>query len=213
MSQLKECYEEEMKRLESMLTYPWHDQKFYASWLAQSYYYTRRGTRILLLAASHFNLDATQLHRRFIDHAREEKGHELLAVRDVVDLGQSVEQIGEYASTQAFYRAQYFTIQHQAPEVLFGWILVLEGMAITWGKMIRDRVVSSGKQIPTRFLDIHVDEDPDHVDKAFEVLKAPSVARFEREICENMAASTEQYLFILDQCRMKSEALILKATA
>lgn len=64
-------YKTEMTKLEQILTYPWHDLNFYSCWLAQSFFYTSRSTRLLLMAAAHAGMDQSVLHRRYaIQHQK-----------------------------------------------------------------------------------------------------------------------------------------------
>ena len=71
---VSEQYKKVMTGLEDIMKYPWHDLGFYSCWLAQSYFYTSRSTRLLLMASAHTGLDKPVLHRRYALHAGEEKG-------------------------------------------------------------------------------------------------------------------------------------------
>lgn len=205
---LKQKYDESIARLRGVLDYPWDNPEFYAAWLTQSYYYSRRVTRILLMASAHASMAASKLHRRMSIHAGEEKGHELLAERDVKDLGYTVEGIGEFPTTRGFYTTQYFTIQHVSPESLFGWIMPLEGLAIHYGRFVLERV-KANPTAPTRFWDIHVDEDPDHVDSAFAAVEGFSQEHIE-QICANMDFTVDMYFSILDKCKAFAESAKLR---
>jgi len=199
VKELRAKYDESIERLGLMLDYPWDSPEFYAAWLTQSYYYSRRVTRILLLASANSTMEQQKVHRRMMTHASEEKGHELLAERDVKDLGYDVQSIGEFSVTRGFYATQYFTIEHVSPESLFGWILPLEGLAIHYGKEIWNRV-KSNTSAPTRFLDVHVNEDPDHVGSAFSTVNGMS-AEHHAQICANMDFTVNTYFSILKNCR------------
>lgn len=196
---LKRKYDQSMDQLRGILDFPWHNREFYGAWLAQSYFYSRRVTRMLLLASAHTSLAKSKLHRRLATHASEEKGHDLLAERDIKDLGLDLQKIGEFPITKAFYGYQYFTIQNVSVESFFGWILVLEGLAITWGKEIL-RLVREAKSAPTRFLDIHVHEDPSHVSSAFDAVTNFDAACMP-DLTANMGLTVDMYYQILCACK------------
>lgn len=196
---LKKKYDECIERLGVITEYPWHEPAFYAAWLTQSYYYSRQVTRILLMASAHSPLENNLMHKRFDVHAGEERGHEALAERDVKDLGFDVKKIGEFPVTTGFYSTQYHIIQHISPEALFGWILPLEGIAIHYGKAVAEKAAKK-PGTPSRFFNVHVDEDPDHVESAFSVVKNfPPEAQ--EQVVRNMEFTVDMYIRILDCCR------------
>ena len=205
-------YKSVMKELEAMLSYPWQDPAFYAAWLTQSYYYTSKSTRLLLMAAARCEMNQPQLHRRFATHAGEEKGHDLLAIRDVKDLGYSVEQIGEFPITTAFYATQFHKIQSEPVDSFMGWILPLEGVAIEFGAKIRAKVKEGKSQLPSRFLDVHVDEDPDHMVSAFKVVEGLPKEKH-AGLLQNMELTKDLYLSMLDECQKRSSKLLLPLKA
>lgn len=200
MSPLRKKYDEAMQNFSRVLEYPWHDKHFYAAWCAQTYFYSRHVTRILLLAAAHTDMGSPALHKRFSAHSGEEKGHEVLAKNDAKDLGYDVQEIGEFPVTRGFYAHQYYTIEHVNSEALFGWILALEGLAMVHGKKWAKTIKASNSQAPTRFVDVHTDEDPGHVEAAFNVV-AGFDAKHTPEIINNMKFTVEMYFQILNRCQ------------
>lgn len=197
---IQEKYEQKMKEFSFIMDYPWHDEKFYAAWLAQTYYYACHGPRILTMAAAHTPMDNNRLFRRFFEHAREEMGHETLAERDMQGIGYKPSDVGEFPVTQAFYQTQYHTIEHNGSGSLFGFILALEGAALVWGDKIRKAVQAGHPNYPVKFLDVHVEHDPDHVDKAFDILKlVPNM--HEKDIMVGMDFTVELYRQILASCK------------
>ncbi len=202
---LKEKYEQAMREYRGVLEYPWHSAEFYAAWCAQTYYYTSHNTRILLLASAHTPMKMPALHRRFAAHSGEEKGHEVLAERDAKSLGFDVQKIGEFPVTRSFYATQYYTIAHIGVEALFGFILALEGLANEHGREWIKKI-KQNSNFPTSFLDVHADEDPDHVEKAFDQIKDfdPSTAQ---DILVNLDFTVKTYYKILDACRDYANSL------
>src|SRR5215470_14775595 len=119
---------------------PWHDKAIYGAFLAQTYYYVNHSTRLLALAASRFQASEERIHRRFIRHATEEMSHEILALRDLKNLGLSLESYHEFPSTRAFYQTQYYMIEHVSPWSFWGYILMLEGLAVSEGAWLYDEI-------------------------------------------------------------------------
>lgn len=195
---VKEKYQEVLRELETMLSYPWEKPEFYAAWLAQSYYYTSRSSRLLLMASAHCDLTQNILHRRFSIHATEEKGHDRLALRDMNELGFDLKDIPELPITTAFYSSQFYKVQNESPESLMGWVLPLEGIAVEFGRSIRDRLKTQDR--PTRFLDIHVDEDSEHVLNAFKSIQDLDNS-CQTRVLQNMDFTKALYLGILNECQ------------
>ncbi len=203
---LSKSYQEAMSKLSTIMEYPWHDLNFYSCWLAQSYFYTSRSTRLLLMAASHATMEQSALHRRFAIHATEEKGHELLAVRDLKDLGWDIQTIGEFPMTTAFYATQFYKVQNQSSQLLMGWVLPLEGVAVEYGEKIRDAVKKHHPKASTRFLDIHIGEDEAHVAEAIKAIE--TIPKEEMPgIINNIETTADMYLRVLDQCKEKAALL------
>ena len=74
-------------------SFAWTDRAAYAGWLAQTYYYVRHSTRLLAAAAARFphGRAGDTMHHRFGAHIGEEKRHELLCVRDLQALGETLD--------------------------------------------------------------------------------------------------------------------------
>src|ERR1700733_16022871 len=114
MKKFKQVYKDEMKSLKSCAeTFPWEDPRAYAFWLGQTYYFARITTRLLIMAGAHFDYSLQQLHLRFIDHAKEERGHEKILIQDLKALDSNIERIPELTSTAGLYQSQFYWIQHQ----------------------------------------------------------------------------------------------------
>jgi hypothetical protein len=151
-------------------SFPWENTEAYVSWLAQTLEYASYATRILALTGGHFPLHQTALAARFFQHATEEKGHDKLLFSDAKALGYELANIPLLAEAEAFHKSLYFWIYQGRPAVIMGWILLLEGFAIRRGPAIYARAEKAYGRKPTSYLRVHTEEDPDHVDKAFEVL-------------------------------------------
>lgn len=192
-----------VERLSAALErFPWEERAAYADWLAQTYFYVRHSTRLLAAAAARFSFDprGDALHHRFGAHIGEEKKHEKLAEHDLKELGRSIGEMREHASTRMFYETQYYKIEHQHPIALFGYILPLEAVGPACGPRILERIAGAHGPKSASFLRLHATEDVDHLEKAFEMLAdVPSAERVFIE--ENLVQSTHAYVGMLSQIR------------
>jgi hypothetical protein len=182
--------------------FPWEDRAVYADWLAQTYFYVRHSTRLLAASAARFSFDprGDALHHRFGAHIGEEKKHEKLAEHDLKELGRSIREMKERASTRMFYETQYYKIEHQHPIALFGYILPLEAVGPACGPRILERIAGAHGPKSASFLKLHATEDVDHLDKALEMLA--DVPQGERTfIEENLVQSTHAYIGMLNEIR------------
>lgn len=180
--------------------FPWTSRRAYGDWLAQTYYYVRHSTRLLAAAAARFPLDerGSALHYRFAAHIGEEKRHEQLALHDLQQLGFTLAEFGERHTTRMFYEPQYFKVEHQAPSVLFGYILPLEAIAATQGKFISAAVSQAFGPKCDAFLKVHGEDDVEHLEKALRILE--TVPADEQElVSQNLSQSTFAYCQILEE--------------
>jgi hypothetical protein len=199
---------------QSIDRFPWHEEKAYADWLAQTFYYVRHSTRLLAASAARFPYDGpgNALHHRFSAHMAEENKHELLALHDLRAIGQSVESWPERPATRMFYEPQYFKIEHADPIALFGYILPLEAIAPLQGKLVADKVTAAFGPKCASFLKVHAADDVDHLEKAFaEIAKLDAERR--RMIEENMVQTTYAYSALLADIRHGLAATTMSTSA
>lgn len=201
---MKTAFKNEMSALsELMIHLPWENRKFYTSFLTQTYYFVQHSTRLLALAAAHASLDEDSLHRRYSAHIAEEKGHEKIALNDLKKLG--VENLAAKSiAAKNMYETQYFKIEREHPASLFGYILALEGVASLICPLFIAKVYSAHGTDASKFLKLHVEEDPDHVDKALEVI-ASLPSELQKLIQDNMNQSTRNYRSLLEECIIQSQ--------
>lgn len=178
---------------------PWQEKAVYGAFLAQTNYYVSHSTRLLALAASRFEFSEEQTHRRFIKHATEEMSHEILALRDLKNLGLSLDQYPEFPSTRAFYQTQYYMIEHVSPWSFWGYILMLEGLALAKGTWLFNEVRQHHGEKAGSFLKVHAAEDVGHMAEAEKALQ--SLPERERPVvAEQIANSCYYYSAMLSQC-------------
>lgn len=162
---------------EGIRNYPWDNKRAYAEFLAQTYYYICHSTRLLAASASRFSQEDQGMHKRFLHHTDEENSHELLALRDLQKLGYSIKDFPELAQTRILYEVQYYKIEHLDPAALMGYILALETLAGKDFKWLKEKVTGLYGKECAKFIQVHADEDPDHIEKALEVIEKLDVGR------------------------------------
>jgi pyrroloquinoline quinone (PQQ) biosynthesis protein C len=186
--------------------FPWTKRAAYMGWLAQTYHYVRHSTRLLAAAAARFPLTrpGDALHVRFGAHIGEEKRHELLCVRDIQALGGSIDACPELPTTRMFYEPQYYKVEHQAPSALLGYILPLEVIAPQSGARIIEQVSAAFGKKSANFLQVHAQEDVEHVQRALGLLDAlPNTERLLIE--ENMKQTALGYVNMLAAIARQAE--------
>lgn len=204
MKNLKDVFNERMKSLGPVIREtPWEDPKVYAQWLAQTWYFVKESTRLLNLCGAYMPQEFEGLHNRFIDHAKEEQGHATILLRDLKGLGEDVVHFEEYEETSAFYQSQYYLIHHKNPLEFFGYILLLEGVAVGHGEEIFERVKDIHGRKSVNFLQIHGAEDPDHLEKAMKQLEEMT-GETQLRIIENFHKSAFFYERIMQRIALSS---------
>lgn len=134
-----------------------------------------------------------------MDHLREERGHENLALHDLKGLGQKIEDIPCFAETHAFYMSQYYFLEHAPPAAFFGWILCLEGTAVRDGGALYSRVKDAHGDKAAAFLRVHAEEDISHLDQAYAAMEGINPAAIPA-LLENLKLSADLYAAFLDRC-------------
>lgn len=187
-----------------MLSLPWEDSDFYQVFLSQTYYFVQHSTRLLALASACTPMNENSLHRRFAAHISEEKGHDQLALNDLKKLSGGTGLSRELVETKNLYEIQYYKIQKLHSAALFGYILALEGIASLICPHFVDRVYQAHGVEAARFLKLHIEEDPDHVDKAFAELKdlQPMVFEF---TAQNLVQSFRNYKSVLEAALLECQ--------
>lgn len=194
---------EQMRPLEQTVeSFPWKNKEAYSWFIAQTYYYVCHSTRLLALSAARFGIRQDHLHKRFIEHIREEKNHERLALNDLKNLKADLFQYPELPVTRTFYEPQYYKIEFEAPTALLGYILALEGISVQRMGWVHRLLVETYGENCASFIKLHAAEDVDHVEKAFQQLESLSTQEI-AYIEQNFIQSCDIYGRILMQCAEK----------
>lgn len=183
--------EKVLTKLDRMfLEAPWEDPKFYAMWCAQTYYFVSQSTRLLAAGAARLSVARDAQHIRFINHCQEEKHHEVLIQRDLEHLGYSLDAIPELPMTSQLYQSQFYLIEYHDPVALFGNIFYMEGMSLSSGPQVYERVRKAFGDKATTFLKVHVSNDIGHMEKAKAILRGltePQLHLVERSLWQTTA--------------------------
>lgn len=198
--------------VEAFRKYPWDNKEAYAEFLAQTYYYVCHSTRLLAAAAARFSQEDQVFHKRFLKHTEEENSHEVLAMRDLQNLGFDIKDFPEAAQTRTMYEIQYYKIEHIDPAALMGYILALETMAGRVLGPVKERLIELYGKDCARFIQVHADEDPGHIEKALAVIEGLRDKRH-LAIDHNLEQSAMLYTDMLKTCIFRAQQKTLKVAA
>ncbi len=197
MINLKELTEKEMNLTrDPMLNFPWHLKEAYGLWLSQTYYMVLFSTRLVALAGALCPLEKNDLHGRFIDHSREERGHEKVCISDLKEVGYKYSDFPQMQQSACMYQIQYYWIQQVSPISFFGYTLALESLAESFGAEVYKLVKSNHGANAAKFLKLHSEADIDHMESAYEQLE--KLNENEKKIVyENLLLSSSLYRSML----------------
>lgn len=205
MTDLFALNKEELKKTRDlMLGFPWEDKLAYAEWLAQTYYMVNHSTRLVALAGAYAPLERNTLHARFVDHSKEERGHQLIAISDIKNLGYDVKDFPCLLPSACMYQVQYYWIQHRGPASFFGYTLALESLAFEFGPELYRRASTAHGQEAAKFLKCHSDADVEHMEKAEKEIKQLNPSELQLA-CDNLLLSTSLYRAMLTEIRRAAQ--------
>ncbi len=201
MKDVKNVYNKYMDSLKDVVAdFPWENKEAYAQWLSQTYHYVKYSTRLLTLSSTYTSIDNLPLHNRFIDHAKEERSHELMCVRDLENIGRDIKNYPEQYPAACLYQSQFFWIQLQDPMSFFGYILFFEGLgSLHCGDMYKAAIKHHGEKAGI-FLKVHHEEDQDHIVKAFNQIEKFSEKTMTMVI-QNFIQTAQLYDLLLKEAK------------
>ncbi len=183
--------------VEKVNGFDWANSELYAKWLAQSYYYTSYSTRMLAFAASWTDSTEQGYYRRSLQHIREEQGHDLIAKNDLEKLGGSLSEIPELGVTRSLWEPQFFKMQKE-PAALLGYILSLEELAVKTFAPLHGKIAEHYPKEACRFVKVHADDDPDHVEEAMKQIEACTPEQ-QASIYANYTQTCDLYRLMLEE--------------
>lgn len=206
-------YQEQKAQMVAIIkNFPWVNKHAFGDYLAQTYYYVHHSERLLAVAAGLMQEPDRKMQRRFFGHLGEENAHDLMAKKDLENLGFTLEDFPERVETKIFWETQYYKIEHQDPAALMGYILLLEDVAsevCLW--MYQEISKYHGKKCGT-FLRVHGEEDPGHVDAAVKVIQSLDEAR-QKIIYSNLHQSQVAYIGMMEAIKKAHQNMPAKKVA
>lgn len=201
--EIKAFYEKTIKEVGQVFDqFPWEDPASYSNWLAQTYFFVRHSTRIIALAAAHFDMDKEEHHVRCLQHLREEQGHEKLLIQDLAALKMDVKHFDEFPETAMFYQSQSYFIQNETAMAFFGYLLCLEGLGAQKGPELYSRTRAAHGDKATMFLKVHSEADQEHIQQVFHHLKDLNSKEYSA-IKRNFESSCMLYVGFLNRSNQK----------
>ncbi|MEC9282350.1 MAG: iron-containing redox enzyme family protein [Bdellovibrionota bacterium] len=149
---------------------PWENRTFYGNWLAQTYHFVQHNLKLIALAAAYTEPGEYKDYNRYVEHMREESGHEYMAKRDLEKLGFHITEFPEQVETKSLYSLAYFNIPRYGHESLIGYAVCLEMIADKLGIIINEKVTSFHGH-SSEFLKVHGEEDEAHLVEAFKLVE------------------------------------------
>lgn len=204
---LKELADRELKKTEQhMLGYDWEDPVAYGLWLTQTYNMVAHSTRLVALAGAYVPVGQEALHGRFVDHSKEERGHQVVCVNDLKNLGYSLEDFPVLFQSKTMYQVQYYWIQFRMAASFFGYTLALECLAEKYGPEVARRVLAAHGKKASQFLVLHSEDDQEHTESAYKHIKNLTPAEEEAAV-ENLILSCDMYRSMLIEAKEVARSL------
>jgi hypothetical protein len=213
MPSLQSIFDEKVELIgEAVMKYPWERESAYASWLAQTYHFVRHTTTMIAMSAARFGVHDRASHYQMIHHLAEERGHDLLLVRDLENLGWTLDQFPPLAETRLFYQNQYYMINHENPASHAGYSLMLEGLAAVVAPNVYPKLAKLYGKDTCEFIHTHLTVDQAHYGDGAKELSGLAPVQMEG-VLRNLEESCLLYTLILDRAARESADLTLPKTA
>jgi pyrroloquinoline quinone (PQQ) biosynthesis protein C len=148
----------------------------YASYLRETFHYTRRSPLIQASAIGHFQTKYRSLARPFLKHALEEEGHYRLCALDLKHLGYDEKTLSEsnpLPTTEGYIGFIFNRIAFCNPVSYLGYLYNLEYLAVEIGPGAADLIIKSTGLADSKyfsFLRVHSTEDKEHLEDLGEIL-------------------------------------------
>jgi hypothetical protein len=177
--------------------FPWACREAYPMYMRQVFEFSQHSPDLLALAGVRSKGD---LKWRFFTHVKEEERHEFAAKKDVEDLGFDFDDVGVLSTTKAFVRSQYWVVEHQNPKAFYGYVMLLETLAVECGPIAYETAKSAFGQRCVKFLQEHIEEDEGHVESGWRQIEQMPTKDLQ-DIIENFEMSADLFCQILNGCR------------
>jgi len=178
--------------------FPWDNKEAYATWIANTHYYVKESSLMLALAASNLPAKHKKAANRFIRHAGEEMGHEFQLEKDLKELGyKGVDPLTITNEMKICHRSlSYWGQQSENAIGFMGWVLLVEGLAVKVGGDLFLQINKNYGGKGTNFLRSHSDDDPEHLEEAYTLLKRLDASDLSI-VLDSLTMYTDQYISFL----------------
>ena len=157
---------------------------------------------MLAFAAGWTNNTEQSYYRRSLVHISEEQGHDLIALNDLKNLDKNINDFEELCSTRSMWETQFYKIQKD-PSTLLGYILALEAFAVLSLKHLNQELLKTYSEKSTKFVKVHADDDPDHVEEALVQINKCTPEQ-QKNIMFNFKQTLTMYQLMLTEIKTKS---------
>ena len=181
----------------------WQSKCVYSAWLSQVFYMVRHTTRLLAVCAGCSPLEQEDMHQRLLEHLQEEKGHDKIALADLGGLGCSLNDLPEFPETKRLVQLQYEQMKDLSACTFFGYILLLEGLAVMRGKKLHDEVTVAFGPRAGRFLKVHAEDDIEHIEQALRQVESLELED-QALVVQNLKLSAAIYQKMLERIEAES---------
>jgi hypothetical protein len=164
-------YDEINKIHKVAAAFPWTNKEAYTLWLAQTFHYVARTTRLIAQAASRMSLEQHRFYSRCIHEIKEEDGHELLVLHDLKAMNHSLSDFNEIPEAAFFYQTLSYLIDRENPLCILGYSLALEGVSALKGGEYYEAAKSAFGPSAVTFLKVHSELDAHHFSEGVSFLK------------------------------------------
>ncbi len=181
--------------VETLKKRPWLERNYYCNYLAQSSFYTFYSIRMLAMAIANTSTDQKEYFRRSLEHFKEENGHDSIAIMDLKSLGEDIKNYSEKGMTRALWEPQFYKLQKNNTALL-GYILALEYLPVKCFGWLDKTLSEKYGRLCSKFVHVHAEEDPDHVEKCLEQIN--QLSEFEKiEIFKNYEQTCSSFKYFL----------------
>jgi pyrroloquinoline quinone (PQQ) biosynthesis protein C len=196
----------------------------YLYFLTQTYHYVINTPKTLLTVAQ--NLEGHPhpvyqvLKKRFLAHAKEEKGHDLWVLNDVQALGCDPEIVKNTVPSPAviaYNTYSYFVATSHNPIGIFGESYILEGLSEIVGPVIfrnlREKSKIANIENAISFIESHAEADIGHMQSLRNSLEKVTDEndKYAIRICADVVS--QQYVHLLHYAQPTSSTLLMGASA
>lgn len=169
----------------------WENKETYGFWLTQQTALVRHTTRYICLAAARTPISDRPQHNEWLHHLKGELNHDLVALKDLENLGYSENSFPLLKETLLIRQSQYYWLQNHNPVSLCGYSLLLEGLACKLAPVVIKRLSTKMKKDQYAFLSLHANVDVAHFKEGLEF-----ISHKEGESSELIRCNLEQSAFL-----------------